>query len=384
MILTSIGLVNYRNYQKLICPFYPGINLFTGANAQGKTNLIEAIYYLSVGKAYRQARDELVAFWGRQSFSIAAKFESRRGGTTIDVHWRKDEHPIKTIAAGGLRLARMEELSGAFMSVLFSPESMAVAKGLPQERRSFLNDDISQISRAYCTHLQKYKRLLAQRNALLKKLAAYAIPISEKKSRLSIWDDQLIHYGGAIVEKRMDILEKLSPLVRLAHRRITDGKENLEIQYQLCAKDASLSVKQQSGNRDICRVLSELKEISLAEDLRFGSTQWGPHRDDVRIAINGADLRQACSQGQQRTGILALKLAELEIFRAETGEFPVLLLDDVLSELDEDRQDQLIKWIQEKAIQCVITAAERKRVTGLGKKPIRHYLVEKGEIRAET
>jgi DNA replication and repair protein RecF len=244
---------------------------------------------------------------------------------------------------------------------------MSIIKGPPQERRGFLDNDISQISLPYAKDSHKYRRILAQRNALLKKLGPLPVPLNEKKEKLSVWEQQLIFYGGRIIEKRIAIIEKLTPLVRLIHRKLTNHEEKMEIRYNFVSGHISDS-------------LNEIRESSFENDLRLGSTQWGPHRDDIKISLAGADIRQYGSQGQQRTGVLALKLAELEIFRGESGEYPLLLLDDVMSELDENRQLKLLDFINEKNIQCIITSTENNKNKFTDKRQTRQFFVNKGEI----
>jgi len=383
MILTSLELTGYRNYRSLSCDFCPGINLISGANAQGKTNLIESVHYLSIGKAYRQARDDQLILWGGQSFSIKGRVERKQGKTEIEVRYRQEENPAKTVWANGLRLTSRENLSGMLTSVLFSPESMTILKGPPRERREFLNYDISQISLTYSTNLARYMRILAQRNALLKKLGAVSASEAEKRERLSVWDQQLIFYGSRIIEKRMSIVEKLIPLVRLTHRKLTDDNDNMELYYVPHAKDNIMIKKNSEGKWDVESFLREAGAASFDYDVRYGSTRWGPHLDDIRVLLDGVDIRQYGSQGQQRTGVLALKLAELEIFRGESGEYPVLLLDDVLSELDEKRQRKLLEFINEKYIQCIITATESKNINLIVKRQAKSFFVNRGEIKEQ-
>ena len=381
MYLTSVELAGYRNYRRLSCALCPGINLICGENAQGKTNLIEAIYYLSLGKSYRTAKDEQLPLWGMRSFQIKGKVEKKQGSTEIEVNYRQDENPTKTIWANGLRLDKKENLNGILTSVLFSPESMAILKGSPEERRTFLNYDISQISISYSMNLNKYIRILAQRNALLKRLGIISMPEREIKEKLSVWDQQMVTYGGKIIEKRISFIEKLAPLVRLIHRKLADSRDNMELYYAPFAKDDVLIKKGSEGKWDAEGFLREVCAKSRDDDLRLGSTQWGPHRDDVKIILEGADLRQYGSQGQQRTAVLAMKLAELEIFRGESGEYPLLLLDDVLSELDERRQHQLLEFINDKSIQCIITATEAKNISFIEKRQNKRYIVNRGEMR---
>lgn len=379
MRVTSLVLKDYRNYSQMEAEFCPGINLFYGANAQGKTNLIEAIYYLSIGKAYRPVRDEQLILWGKEEFRIKARIEDRRGGAWLEVSYQKNSKPAKNFFAGGVRLTKAEELSGLLTSVLFSPESVSIIKGSPQERRGFLDYDISQVSLSYIRDLHRYRRILAQRNNLLKKMLGQRTAPSQKSAQLELWDEQLVEYGARIIMKRLAVLEKLNPLTRLTQRRLTDGKENIELSYIF---NKSGRLEESEGRREgrIAAFLQDAREKALEEDLRFGVTQWGPHRDDLEILLNGINLKQFGSQGQQRTAVLALKLAELEFFRGESGEYPILLLDDVLSELDENRQNQLLAFIHEKAIQCFITSTEPTNFFGREKRQSRSFLVNAGKI----
>ncbi|MDR1193299.1 MAG: DNA replication/repair protein RecF [Peptococcaceae bacterium] len=380
MRLITLAMTNFRNYRRQSCHFAPGLNLLEGANAQGKTNLIEGVYYLSIGRAYRAARDEQLARWESEGFQLQATIEGKNGKTGVSVDYRKSEKAAKKIFVGGLRLEKIEELSGVLTSVLFSPDSMAVIKGGPQERRNFLDYDIAQISLAYSRNSQKYRRVLAQRNALLKKIGLSPMGKKEKEDRLSLWDQQLIDYGTRIIARRQTAVDKLTPLTRLAHRKLTEGKENIEIKYRVSTKDKGGWDGRGKSDEEIKAVLSQDREDFLAEDLRWGSTQWGPQRDDLEISLNGVDLRQFGSQGQQRTGVLALKLAELEFFRGESGEYPILLLDDVMSELDKKRQERLLGFIDEKGIQCLITATEAKDIFSGRKDGLKRFVVKEGSV----
>ena len=384
MYLSSLELRGFRNYRALQCALSPGINLIYGANGQGKTNLIESVYYMSIGKTYRQVKDEHLVRWGEAFFRIIGSIESRHGKTTIEARFAKEENPSKTISTGGVRLAKLEEISGVLTTILFSPESMSIIKGAPQERRRFLNYDISQISLPYSASLHRYERLLAQRNALLKRLSLAPMPLHEKRERLSVWDQQIVEHAAGIIEKRIRFIDKLTPLVRLIHRKLTDGKENMELQYLLHAKNGIQVKRDDTGKWDIEGFLREVCHHTLEEDLKRGTTQWGPQRDDIKVVLDGTDMRHYGSQGQQRTGVLSLKLAELEIFRGETGEYPILLLDDVMSELDENRQQQLLKFIDEKNIQCIITATEAKNPYFHEKRQAKQFIVWGGEIHEQN
>jgi DNA replication and repair protein RecF len=227
MILSSISLTGYRNYRQQACLLCPGINLILGENGQGKTNLVESIYYISIGKAYRQSSDSQIIRWGDKLFQIEGLVEGRRGSARINIRFKQDERPPKTVSVNGLQVKRWDDVSGLLTSVLFSPESLSIIKGSPQDRRSFLDYDVSQISLAYGSNLGKYRRILSQRNALLRKFSTMPLHATEKKERLSVWNQQLIQYGSLIIEKRIAFVNKLAPMVRLIHRKLTDNKENI-------------------------------------------------------------------------------------------------------------------------------------------------------------
>ena len=374
MQITQIDLVSYRNYQKQRVAFGPSLNLLTGNNAQGKTNLIEALYYFSIGKAYRSSREEQLVPWGESQFQIKADFCGRQGKSTIEIKYALVPKKCKEIFLGGLPLQKKSQLSGLITSVLFAPENLTIVKGSPQERRRFLDYDLTQMSQLYASGLSKYHRLLNQRNALLKKIRIDGLTTRQYKTQMELWNQQLIETGSQLIEKRLDTLDKLNPLTRLMQRKISKGEENIELKYLLCQN------KPVHSAQDVKEILSQMAEENWKEDLRLGTTQWGPHRDDFLLSYNGKDLKSYGSQGQQRSTVLALKLAELELFRGETGEYPLLLLDDVLSELDASRQKQLVEIIQDKAIQCFITSTEASLFEGNMKRAMVHYKIDKGQI----
>lgn len=348
MFLNELSLFNYRNYSSLQKGFPSQINILIGQNAQGKTNLIEAIYYLSTGKTYRPARDGQLVKWNCNNYAIKGDITNNGGSVNIEITFYTMPQVSKEIKINGLKITRMAELLGNLTVVLFAPEDLSIIKGSPGERRKMLDQDISQVSPSYYGKLQKYNRLLNQRNHLLKN----NIDKNRKIRELDIWNEQLIEVSEEIIQKRLRVLEKLTPLTRLMQRKLTKGQENLEIKYQFNKQD---EVK--IGDNIKERILEEL-ERNKEEEIRRGITLWGPHRDDLLISLNGIDLKYYGSQGQHRTAVLAIKLAELEFFKAESGEYPLLLLDDVLSELDLERRKLLLNTIEEKQIQCFITTTD--------------------------
>lgn len=349
MYLTNLKLNKYRNYDQLNVDFSAHINIIVGENAQGKTNLIEAIYYLSSAKTYRIARDNQLAKWNDNFFSILGELANKNGKVVINVQYQnKDGQNNKEIKINGLKIKRLADLLGNAMVVLFAPEDLNIIKGSPVERRKLLDHDISQVSSSYYIKLQKFNRLLTQRNALLKKIGSR----NAKKEELQVWNEQLVDIGSDIIIKRLEVLEKLVPLTRLMQRKLTKGQENLDIKYLL---NRQKKLKKHDNIKLL--LLEELDKIA-EEEIRRGITLWGPHRDDLLILLNGNNLKLYGSQGQHRTSVLAIKLAELEFFKAESGEYPILLLDDVLSELDSQRKNMLLNTIQERCIQCFITTTE--------------------------
>lgn len=354
MKVSTLRLINYRNYAKLDLSLKDNINIFIGMNAQGKTNIIEAVYYASTGSSYRTNTEADLIFWQQTGASIALEFQRLDVKNKLEFIFKRGGR--RQIICNGQTI-KNKELIGTINMVLFSPEDLFLIKGAPANRRRFLDMEISQASPAYYGELTKYNHLLQQRNSLLKK-------IKERKASmdmLALWDGQLAESGAKLVVKRLEAVKKLNMLANLMQRRISDNKENLSVSY---------SIKHFEENGDNIfrsaegiakklemwynKMLSNLSE----EDMWRGYTSVGPHRDDISVMVNGIDLRSFGSQGQQRTGVLALKLSELEFIRSETGEYPILLLDDVMSELDASRRSKLLEFIRRENIQTLITATD--------------------------
>ena len=345
MKVNKIILGNFRNYVNLTLTFANNINIFIGENAQGKTNILEAIYYAAMGHSHRTNTDTELIRWQQDSASISISFS--RLNIESSLLFKFNTHQKKEIIVNNYTI-KPKELIGLLNVVLFSPEDLMLIKGMPNMRRRFLDIELSQVSSTYYQHLLKYNRIVAQRNTLLKKIREN----KEKPDMLDAWDEQLAMMGSQIVTKRQVAVKKLAMLANLMHRKITDNKENLSVIYH----------KHGIVGKDIDSLAEEYRQklIELRQnDIWRGSTSVGPHRDDLILSVNGINLRTYGSQGQQRTGVLALKLAELEFIKSETGEYPVLLLDDVMSELDASRREHLIAFIQDR-IQTFITATEEK------------------------
>lgn len=348
MYVRSLKLRNYRNYNELDLMLQPGINIFLGPNAQGKTNIIEAIYYASLGHSHRTHQDAELIFWQADEGCVIIDFDRRGVTNHLEFQFSRtkrrrillNEHPI-----------RLKELIGSLNTVLFSPEDLFLIKGAPAGRRRFLDGEISQASPAYYHEIVEFNRILSQRNSLLKR-------IRERRgdaSMLELWDVQLVKSAQKIVAKRLEAVRKLNMLANLMQRRISSDQENLMVAYDIHGWEP-----QKSGDmtKSFASWYNEMLRKSQETDILRGSTSYGPHHDDLVLTVNGINLRTFGSQGQQRTGVLSLKLAELEFLRSETGEYPILLLDDVMSELDVKRRQQLLQFIRKEHIQTLITATD--------------------------
>lgn len=321
MLVKSVELYQYRNYPALRMEPAPGINLIYGDNAQGKTNLLEAVFLCATGTSHRSSRDrEIIAF---EEEEAAVRLWVEKGGieTRIDFHLGREKN--REVSVNQVPLKRLAQLPGYFHVVFFSPEDLKIIKSSPMERRSFLNVELCQLSSAYTWHLVDYKRTLTQRNALLKMLRESR----EHLPLLDAYDEKLAAAGEAIMEARRLFTEEMEEIVRRHHRDLSGGKEELCIRYM--------------PGTEMGRMEEKLF-LAREKDIAQGSTSQGPQRDELEFAINGKDVKHYGSQGQQRTTALSLKLGEIELVRKKLGEPPVLLLDDVLSELDESRQEKLL------------------------------------------
>jgi DNA replication and repair protein RecF len=358
--LRTLRLVNFRNYGEE--EFAPGgrLNLLLGPNAQGKSNLLEAIYLLATGRSYRGAPDGDLVRWGTGGFAIRGRVERTYGETTLEVSYQSDGR--KQIRVNGADLRRLSELFGYLTIVIFSPEDLQLVKGGPAHRRRFLDLELAQSDPAYRQDLIDYQQVLLQRNSLLRQAASPA--------ELLAWNDQLVALGGRVQAKRARAVRRLSPLAGAAHRRITAGQEELRLSYLPAAgpgagrSEAGEAEAGWSSEDWRARLACQLKKVRAAE-LRRGLTLLGPHRDDLLLSINEAEARSFASQGQQRTAALAVKLSELAFLREETGESPLLLLDDVLSELDAERRRFLLEAAGEQTQVFVTTASPRALPPGL-------------------
>jgi DNA replication and repair protein RecF len=334
MFISEIRLKNFRNYRECFLTLNQKVNILRGSNAQGKTNLAEAVYYVCVGRSPRTSRDRELIRWDTEAAYVSAAAQKSYGKIKVECYLTKNE---KRISINSVPISRMGELMGAINAVFFSPDELKVVKDGPSDRRRFMDIDICQLSKTYFYALNRYNKILAQRNKLLKKGGDIG-------AQLDVWNLQLADPAAKIIAARADFVDKLKAHAKEAHAYLSDGAENLEVEYEGIAGWRDGDIK--------AAFLAELKK-TREKDIFNGYTNSGIHKDDLQLTVNGVDVRAYGSQGQQRTAILALKLAELEIFAAEIGEYPVLILDDVLSELDPKRQQKLLERI--KTVQTIIT-----------------------------
>lgn len=332
MYVKSLDLLNFRNYEKLSLTLDPGINIFYGANAQGKTNILEAVYLAGTSKSHRGTRDRDMIRMGESEAHIRMHVDKNDSDYRIDMHLRKNKS--KGIAIGGVPIRRAGELFGIVNIVFFSPEDLNIIKNGPSERRRLVDRILCEIDRIYMSDLTQYGKCLNQRNRLLHDL--YFNPSLE--SELPVWDEQLVNYGCRIIAKREEFVRMLENIASEIHAELTGEKERLTLVYE-----PNVTVEE----------FADKVARSRDADRKIKSTTVGPHRDDVCIKVNDMDLRLYGSQGQQRTTAISLKLSEIRIIEERIRNKPVLLLDDVLSELDRDRQNYLLGNIRD--IQTLIT-----------------------------
>ncbi len=372
MFIQELTLTQFRNYAGLSLTFDEPINLFVGNNAQGKTNVLESIYVLALAKSHRTARDRELILWDADYATIRSEVKRRYGSVRLEIQLTSKGKKAKI---NGLEQRKLSEYIGALNVVMFAPEDLAIVKGVPAGRRRFLDMEIGQVSPTYLYHLSNYNKVVAQRNQLLKDLAAKK---SSSLEMLPIWNTQLADLTVKLLKKRFEFIRKLESWAREIHAGITDGKETLSLHYE----NTTPVTDMMDAAAGFEAMMASLEELFEREKLR-GSTLIGPHRDDFSIRINGMDVQTYGSQGQQRTSALSLKLAEIELIKEEVGEYPVLLLDDVLSELDEHRQTLLLETIQDKVQTFVSTTG----VEGLKHQVLQQaarFYVREGKISAES
>lgn len=340
MKLISFRLIHIRNQEDAAFTPAPQLTVFTGRNGAGKTNLIEAVYFASIGKSFRTSQAEDLIRWDEEEGTILLSFSLR--GVTHELSAKLSRREGARFAMNETKLRR-KDLLGTFRTVLFTPDEMQLVKGAPQDRRRFLDLEVSQVSPRYYEELLRYGRAVAQRNAALRQAQ-----LRGAEPDIDMWDMQIASGAAYLVRKRQEAVARMNECLAGTEAALTGGAERLAVRYLL---------REGEGTPDESWYLERLA-AARELDARLCHTSVGPHRDDLLFELDGRNIARFGSQGQQRTAILAMKLAEAEFIRRETGEYPVLLLDDIGSELDSARRRALFSYLAEKDIQTLVTAAE--------------------------
>lgn len=340
MYVKKLKLYGFRNYKSEEFEFLPDTNILYGNNAQGKTNALEALYLFSIGKSFRTQQDKELINFDEAFTRLSVEFDDKIRTNEIEIVIKRDRK--KQIKINDIPIAKMGDLIGRFTVILFSPDELNLTKGSPNARRRFLDIALSQMRPKYYHILRRYNKVLEQRNNLIKKLRVCSDASS--KETLFIWNEKLAEYGMAIIEYRKSFVEKLQKFSKDIHFEISG--ENFEIRYK-----PAFSTKEE---------FKEKLDKSIDKEIEQGFTLYGPHRDDLDIYTEGKDIKTYGSQGQHRSAVLALKLAQADIIYDDTEEYPILLLDDIMSELDSARRTYLVNKIKNK--QVIITCTDADEV----------------------
>lgn len=358
MYIENIKLSNYRNYDDEFIEFNNKINIIYGNNAQGKTNLIEAIYLCATSKSHRFSFDKELIKIGEKEGNIHLSFN--KNDISESIHIQLNKNNKKKIAINKIELKKISDLFGSIHVIIFSPEDLGLIKKGPKERRRFIDFELSQLNPIYMYYLSHYYKVLKQRNKLMKTNNKK----TDEEVLIDVWDLELIKYGIKVIEMRKKFIDELKPIIRKKHYFLSGKKEKISIKY--------------NQNTTIKNYKNELK-VNRYKDKIKGTTSVGPHRDDIDFIIDNMNIKKYGSQGQQRTAALALKLAEIDLVKKKIEDTPILLLDDVLSELDSNRQKYLMNHIKE--IQTFITCTELDNFKEIEKKKdISFYKIKNGEL----
>lgn len=354
MYLQYLDLQHYRNYDKQELHLNKGINVLQGSNGQGKTNLLEAIYYLACGGNFRGNKDPELIQWNQPYFRIYGQLKKETSERLYELEVYFDQKKKKQLKINGVKYKNLSELQEYLRVVLFSPDDLRIIKGAPSDRRHYLDMVMCQQERNYPKLIKDYERIVSQRNNLLKEIHYH----KPKQQELDIWNMYLAEYGSHIIYRRLQFLKKLIPIARKVQRELTEQTEKFTVTYH-----CSIGAIGDFSREEIRELFFNIIKKRQGEEVVRGTTLWGPHRDDLIFYLNGTDLKKYGSQGQQRTGILSLKMAELTTFYNRYGEYPLLLLDDVMSELDESRRKYLMQMVKKNEIQTIITGTNIEFLT---------------------
>lgn len=363
MIIKNLRLQNFRNYKDESIQFLPGINLLYGDNGQGKTNIIEGIYYLLTGKSYRVQREHELLGWGQSEFHLYGDFLLSHHKVSLESHYRDKRKMVKV---NNVPCQRLSDFVGTINVIFFSPDDLVMIKGGPIERRKFLDLHIAQVRPGHVSLLNAYNKVVQQKNALLKSFVDKPL----KYSQLLLWNEQILDLGIKIIKNRADLTESIQNVANKIYSNLTSQKEKMQVVYIALGKN---------NRAEAIETFPQLLKDKLEQEIERQMVLVGPHRDDIQILLDDKPARLYASQGQQRSIVLSLKLAELELIREEKGEYPILLLDDVLSELDSFRRNYLITFIHASNIQTLITMTDAENHLELGAL----FHVKQGHIRRE-
>lgn len=351
MQIKKVYLKNYRNYNAAVAHFFDGINMVIGDNAQGKTNLLESIYFCALGKSPRLSKDNLLINYDKTLANINIDFLTKVGSKNIEINIPKQGK--KRILINGASASKTSSLIGTMKIVYFSPDELRLIKEVPEDRRKFLDISISQIDKEYLYSLIRYEKVLKQRNTILKN----KLDPKVTKSQLEIWNPQYVKLASKIIYERIFFIKKIEEIASDIHKKIFNN-EKLNMYYSYENQTINFGNKKDENIEIIKNDLDKKIMASFDKDCKLGYSNVGPHRDDIEFLLNEKSCKSFCSQGQQRSVALSVKLAEMELFNKICGEYPILLLDDVLSELDDNRQTNLLKFISK--YQSIITGTNKK------------------------
>ena len=344
MYIQSVNLQNFRNYKNCEVFLSQKLNVFKGNNAQGKTNFLESIYFSSIGKSPKTNKEKDLVLWGESRAKIKIRLKKKYFEEDIETFINANDK--KSIKINGLSIRKIGDLIGEMPVVYFAPDEIGLVKDGPSDRRRFMDIDISQLNKNYFYLLVRYEKVLEERNKLLKQTKNF----ENIQDTIDLWDTQLADIASKIIFCRLDFIQKITKPAQEVHAKITDNKESLSIKYQ------GINLSSVSAIRD---KLYNSYKTNLRRDFDFGYTTIGPHRDDIEISVNGIDVRSFGSQGQQRLATLSIKVAELALFEDKLGDKPILLLDDVLSELDSKRCKNFLEQIKD--YQTILTTTKFSR-----------------------
>lgn len=373
MKINTLQLINFRNYDHTALSFDHMVNIFYGKNGQGKTNLLESIFYAAFGLSHRTSNGEDMVKFSAEGMAVAVSFTKRDGSHDLRLKRFFDQGKLrKEIKADGKKITAREHY-GYLNAVMFSPEDLQIVKGEPALRRRYLDMEIAQTDPLYYDLLLRYKRTLQQRNFLLKEIREKR----QEQTVLSVWDKELAGLNAALLTKRLATIEKLKRISYAIFSSLSQQADSLRLRYEMKANHGVLLYPEQESEKELVKFFLDLLQERRFKDITLGTTGIGIHRDDLKAEINGLDSKAFASQGQQRCCALALKMSQIEYVKEVFDEYPILLLDDVMSELDQYRRKQLVGFINDK-VQTFITVNDRQLIPEFDSN--QYFKIEQGSV----